>query len=40
LLERYRQHLSGIEDLERVPYHPLAHYDERLQLRPEHFPQL
>lgn len=40
LLERYRQHLSGIEDLDRVPYHPLAHYDERLQLRPEFSPQL
>lgn len=40
LLERYRQHLSGIEDLERVPFHPLAHYDEGLQLRPEHSPQL
>jgi len=38
LLEQYRQRLSGIEDLERVPFHPLAHYDERLQLKPEFNP--
>ncbi len=34
-LEAYRAHLSCIQDLERVPFHPLAHYDERMQLRPE-----
>lgn len=39
LLAEYRQQLSGIEGLERVPYHPLAHYDEGLQLRPEYHPQ-
>jgi len=39
LLERYRQHLSGIESLERVPFHPLSRYDERLQLKPEYSPK-
>jgi NAD(P)H dehydrogenase (quinone) len=38
LLGRYRQHLSGIEGLERVPYHPLSHYDEGMQLGPEFNP--
>lgn len=39
LLERYARELAGIEGRERVPFHPLAHYDEGLQLRPEHSPQ-
>jgi NAD(P)H dehydrogenase (quinone) len=34
-LEAYRRHLSGIEELERVPFHPLAHYDSGMQLKPE-----
>ncbi len=38
LLERYRQHLSGIENQEGIPFHPLSHYDEGLQLRPEFIP--
>jgi NAD(P)H dehydrogenase (quinone) len=38
LLEQYRQHLVGIESLDRVPFHPLAHYDKGMQLRPEFTP--
>jgi NAD(P)H dehydrogenase (quinone) len=36
VLEAYRQHLSGIENLERVPFHPLAHFDSGMQLKPEY----
>lgn len=39
LLDRYGQALSGIEARERVPFHPLAHFDEGLQLRPEFSPK-
>ena len=31
-LERYRQHLLALDTLEPLPFHPLAHYDERGQL--------
>ena len=34
-LERYHRHLLAVETLEPLPFHPLAHYDERAQLRPE-----
>lgn len=36
LLLDYEAHLGGIEGLEPLPFHPLAHYDDRLQLRAEH----
>lgn len=36
LLRDYEAHLRGIEALDPLPFHPLAHYDERLQLKPEH----
>jgi NAD(P)H dehydrogenase (quinone) len=28
-LERYRRHLLALDTLEPLPFHPLAHYDER-----------
>ncbi|HLO66766.1 MAG TPA: NAD(P)H-dependent oxidoreductase [Holophaga sp.] len=36
VLERYRQRLLGLDALEPIPFHPLAHYGEGMQLRPEH----
>ena len=33
-LERYRRHLLALDTLEPLPFHPLAHYDERGQLKP------
>ncbi|MDR3669729.1 MAG: NAD(P)H-dependent oxidoreductase [Holophaga sp.] len=34
-LERYRQYLLALDTLETLPFHPLAHYDEGGQLKPE-----
>jgi NAD(P)H dehydrogenase (quinone) len=34
-LERYRRHLLALDTLAPLPFHPLAHYDERGQLRAE-----
>jgi len=34
-LEAYRQHLLGLDRLAPLPFHPLAHFDERMQLKPE-----
>ncbi len=36
VLLAYEKHLAGIETMDPLPFHPLAHYDERLQLKPEH----
>jgi len=38
VLNRYAEALSGIETRERVPFHPLAHFDEGLQLKAEFKP--
>lgn len=34
-LDRYAEVLRAIDTRALVPFHPLAHYDERLQLKPE-----
>lgn len=33
LLEGYRRHLQSLDDLPRVPFHPLADYDDALRLK-------
>ncbi|MGE5676403.1 MAG: NAD(P)H-dependent oxidoreductase [Mycobacterium leprae] len=33
-LDRYADYLRGIETQPLVPFHPLSHYDEKLQLKP------
>jgi NAD(P)H dehydrogenase (quinone) len=38
VLAEYEARLRGIEGLEPLPFHPLAHYGEALQLRPEFNP--
>lgn len=35
MLRAYQDHLRGLESLEPVPFHPLAHYDEGMQLKAE-----
>ncbi|MBK8794865.1 MAG: NAD(P)H-dependent oxidoreductase [Holophaga sp.] len=40
VLDRYAEALAGIEGRERVPFHPLAHYDEGMQLKPDFSPHL
>jgi len=34
-LERYRRRLGELDTLQPVPFHPLGHYDEAMQLKPE-----
>ena len=36
MLDAYRAHLEALEGAQPIPFHPLDHYDERMQLRPEH----
>lgn len=36
VLEAYRQHLLGLDQMSPLPFHPIAHYDQMLQLKPEH----
>jgi len=35
-LERWRRHLANLDTLEPIPFHPLAHYDEAMQLKAEY----
>ena len=35
-LAAYREHLLGAATMAPLPFHPLAHFDEGLQLRPEY----
>jgi len=34
-LERYRTHLLGLEGATPIPFHPLGHYGQDMQLKPE-----
>lgn len=36
MLLAYEKHLGGIEAMEPLPFHPLSHFEEGLQLKPEH----
>lgn len=38
-LEEFRKHLLAIPAMQPLPFHPLDHYDQGMQLKPEYRPQ-